>query len=82
MELKTGEIYRGELHEAEDNWNVQLINVQATARDGKVRRRGRCRPAHLAGGRVARKLRDVQYQIVERRLKPTRLGCARAAWLL
>ena len=38
MELKSGEIYRGELHDAEDNWNVQLTNVQATARDGKVRR--------------------------------------------
>jgi small nuclear ribonucleoprotein D3 len=36
VELKSGEIYRGELHEAEDNWNVQLTNVQATARDGKV----------------------------------------------
>lgn len=29
-------MYRGELHEAEDNMNVQLSNVQATARDGKV----------------------------------------------
>jgi len=38
VELKSGEIYRGELHDAEDNWNVQLTNVQATARDGKVRR--------------------------------------------
>lgn len=37
VELKNGEIYRGELHEVEDCWNVQLINVQATARDGKVR---------------------------------------------
>ncbi|KAI7841310.1 hypothetical protein COHA_004929 [Chlorella ohadii] len=36
VELKSGEIYRGELHDAEDNWNVQLTNVQATARDGKV----------------------------------------------
>ena len=36
VELKTGEMYRGELHEAEDNWNVQLSNVQATGRDGKV----------------------------------------------
>ena len=36
VELKTGEMYRGELHEAEDNWNVQLSNVQATVRDGKV----------------------------------------------
>ena len=32
VELKSGEIYRGELHEAEDNWNVQLANVTATAR--------------------------------------------------
>lgn len=37
MELKSGEIYRGEMYEAEDNWNVQLSNVQATGRDGKVR---------------------------------------------
>ncbi|KDD72703.1 hypothetical protein H632_c2999p0 [Helicosporidium sp. ATCC 50920] len=36
VELKTGEIYRGELHDAEDNWNVQLSNVTATGRDGKV----------------------------------------------
>lgn len=36
MELKNGEILRGELHEAEDNWNVQLSNVTATGRDGKV----------------------------------------------
>lgn len=32
VELKSGELYRGELHEAEDNWNVQLANVTATAR--------------------------------------------------
>lgn len=36
VELKSGEMYRGELHEAEDNWNVQLSNVTCTARDGKV----------------------------------------------
>jgi small nuclear ribonucleoprotein D3 len=36
VELKSGEMYRGELHEAEDNWNVQLSNVTATGRDGKV----------------------------------------------
>ena len=29
-------MYRGELHEAEDNWNVQLRNAQSTGRDGKV----------------------------------------------
>ena len=36
VELKNGEMLRGSLHEAEDNWNVQLSNVTATARDGKV----------------------------------------------
>jgi small nuclear ribonucleoprotein D3 len=36
VELKSGEMYRGEMHEAEDNWNIQLSNVTATARDGKV----------------------------------------------
>lgn len=32
VELKGGESYRGELHEAEDNWNCQLRNVTATAK--------------------------------------------------
>ncbi len=32
VELKTGEIYGGELAEAEDSWNVQLQNVTATAK--------------------------------------------------
>eukprot|EP00210_Caulerpa_lentillifera_P002168 g2082.t1 len=36
VELKTGETYRGDLHDAEDNWNVQLKDVTATARDGRV----------------------------------------------
>lgn len=36
VELKSGENYRGELIEAEDNWNCQMKNVQATA---KVRTR-------------------------------------------
>jgi small nuclear ribonucleoprotein D3 len=35
VELKTGEMYRGQLHVAEDNWNVQLKDVTATGRDGK-----------------------------------------------
>ncbi|GMH35836.1 hypothetical protein BSKO_03704 [Bryopsis sp. KO-2023] len=38
VELKTGEYYRGELHDAEDNWNVQLKDVTATARDGRTSR--------------------------------------------
>ncbi len=36
VELKNGEILRGTMTEAEDNWNVQLSNVTATGRDGKV----------------------------------------------
>eukprot|EP00741_Cyanophora_paradoxa_P016351 tig00020912_g15787.t1 len=36
VELKTGEIYRGKLIEAEDNWNCQMENVTMTARDGRV----------------------------------------------
>mmetsp|Transcript_28014 Transcript_28014/g.51751 ORF Transcript_28014/g.51751 Transcript_28014/m.51751 type:complete len:130 (-) Transcript_28014:467-856(-) len=36
VELKTGEMFRGELFEAEDNWNCQLKDVTATGRDGKV----------------------------------------------
>jgi len=36
VELKSGEAYRGELHEAEDNWNCQLKNITATAKDGRI----------------------------------------------
>ena len=36
VELKSGETYRGDLKEAEDNWNCQLANVTATSRDGRV----------------------------------------------
>lgn len=36
IELRTGETYRGELHEAEDNWNCQLRNVTSTAKDGRI----------------------------------------------
>ena len=43
VELKSGENYRGELIEAEDNWNCQMKNVQATA---KVRTG--CRTAFIA----------------------------------
>lgn len=32
MELKSGVMYRGELFEAEDNWNIQLKNVDATSK--------------------------------------------------
>eukprot|EP00803_Ostreobium_quekettii_P004455 evm.model.scf_599.6 EVM.evm.TU.scf_599.6 scf_599:36871-38751(-) len=36
VELKTGETYRGELFDSEDNWNVQLRDVSATSRDGRA----------------------------------------------
>ena len=36
VELMTGEMYRGELFEAEDNMNVQLKDETATGRDGRV----------------------------------------------
>jgi small nuclear ribonucleoprotein (snRNP)-like protein len=36
VETKNGELYRGELYEAEDNWNCQLRAVQMT---GRVRNR-------------------------------------------
>lgn len=36
IELKTGEIYRGQLAESEDNMNCQLQNIMRTGRDGRV----------------------------------------------
>jgi small nuclear ribonucleoprotein D3 len=37
VELKSGELYRGQLFDCEDSMNVQLRDVQATARDGSTR---------------------------------------------
>ena len=36
IELKSGEMYRGRLVEAEDNMNCQLSNITMTAKDGRV----------------------------------------------
>jgi len=36
VELKSGEVYRGKLDEAEDNMNCQMSSVTRTAKDGKV----------------------------------------------
>lgn len=36
LETTVGEVYRGKLVEAEDNMNVQLQNIQVTARDGRT----------------------------------------------
>lgn len=36
IELKTGEQYRGTLADAEDDWNCQLRDITATAKDGQL----------------------------------------------
>ncbi|WOO80901.1 Small nuclear ribonucleoprotein SmD3a [Vanrija pseudolonga] len=36
VELKTGEMYRGKLMEAEDSLNMALREITVTARDGRV----------------------------------------------
>ncbi|ODN87434.1 small nuclear ribonucleoprotein D3 [Cryptococcus wingfieldii CBS 7118] len=36
VELKTGEMYRGKLMEAEDTLNIALREITVTARDGRV----------------------------------------------
>ncbi|ORX59537.1 Sm-like ribonucleo protein [Hesseltinella vesiculosa] len=36
LELKTGQLYRGKLLDAEDNMNIQLREITVTARDGRV----------------------------------------------
>ena len=37
MELKTGETYRGQLVDAEDNWNSQLKDITCTAKVRTIR---------------------------------------------
>merc|ERR1711881_589570 len=36
LELTSGDVYRGKLIEAEDNMNVQMVDVQNTSREGRV----------------------------------------------
>uniref|UniRef100_A0A7S0HZ17 Small nuclear ribonucleoprotein Sm D3 n=1 Tax=Hanusia phi TaxID=3032 RepID=A0A7S0HZ17_9CRYP len=36
VELKSGELYRGTLQEAEDNMNCNMTNVTMTGRDGSI----------------------------------------------
>lgn len=36
VELKTGELFRGYLMEAEDTMNIRLDDVNITSRDGKL----------------------------------------------
>jgi small nuclear ribonucleoprotein D3 len=42
LELKTGEIYRGQLLEAEDNMNCQMQGITRTGGDGRVTSIERC----------------------------------------
>ena len=42
VELKTGEVFRGKLDEAEDNMNVHLSNCTKTAKDGRVSTLANC----------------------------------------
>ncbi len=79
VELKSGEIYRGELFDAEDNWNLQLKDVTATGRDGRVTQldhifvRGRCGRACWCRGRACTAIassslqRCVQHHAARRR---------------
>ncbi|KAJ1958403.1 small nuclear ribonucleoprotein Sm D3 [Dipsacomyces acuminosporus] len=36
LELKTGQLYRGQLTETEDNMNVQMKDITVTERDGRT----------------------------------------------
>ncbi|KAK9898928.1 Sm-like ribonucleoprotein [Cystobasidium minutum MCA 4210] len=36
VELKTGQVYRGKLFEAEDNLNISLKDITVTQRDGRI----------------------------------------------
>lgn len=36
VEMKTGAVYRGELAQSEDSWNMLLKDVTVTTREGKV----------------------------------------------
>eukprot|EP00877_Chromochloris_zofingiensis_P002723 jgi/Chrzof1/12451/Cz06g34330.t1 len=49
VELKTGEMYRGQLFDAEDNWNCQLKDVTATGRDGRV---SQLSHIYIRGGKI------------------------------
>ena len=49
IELKTGELYRGKLIEAEDNMNCQMQSVTVTARDGHV---SQMEFAYLRGSKI------------------------------
>lgn len=49
IELKTGQLYRGRLDEAEDNMNCQLSDLTTTDRDG---RQHRLQQAFIRGSQI------------------------------
>ena len=49
VELKTGEVYRGQLFDAEDNMNCQMANVTVTQKDGRV---STLEAAYLRGSQI------------------------------
>jgi small nuclear ribonucleoprotein D3 len=49
VEMKNGEIYRGQLTEAEDSMNCQLSGVTLTARDGQITKLEHC---YLRGSQI------------------------------
>eukprot|EP00124_Ichthyophonus_hoferi_P001023 Ihof_evm4s46 gene=Ihof_evmTU4s46 len=49
IEMKTGELYRGKLAEAEDNFNCLMGEVTVTGRDGKV---SKMEHAYLRGSKI------------------------------
>ena len=60
VELKTGDIYRGQLVEAEDNMNCQLANITYTARDG---RRSTLEYAFIRGSKRSRSWKDHRHEV-------------------
>ena len=53
VELKTGEVFRGKLDEAEDNMNVHLSNCTKTAKDGRVSTLSKCASGRRAAPPLA-----------------------------
>ena len=50
IELKTGETYRGQLVETEDNWNCQMTDLTHVGRDGKE---SRMEHVYIRGSKVS-----------------------------
>ncbi|CAG9465653.1 unnamed protein product [Pedinophyceae sp. YPF-701] len=49
VEMKTGEVFRGDLFSCEDNWNCQIKNCTVSGRDGRV---GHLEHVYIRGSKV------------------------------